>query len=85
MNRSSECTGMRRSDAAIVSVAVRRLTALLRNHNGIGPAKEVDLVAREIETSQAQFGDRLDRVERESDAPVLIGEQLVDDHSNARS
>ena len=50
----------------------------------IRPAKEVDLVAGELETSQTQLGDRLHPIERKSDAQVLIGEQLLDDHSNAR-
>jgi hypothetical protein len=50
----------------------------------IRPAKEVDLLAGELDTSQTQLGDRLDLIERKSDAQVLIGEQLLDDRSNAR-
>ena len=35
--------------------------------------------------SQEKLGDRLHPVERKSDAQVLIGEELLDNHSNARS
>jgi hypothetical protein len=51
----------------------------------IRPAKEVDLVAGEIGTSQTQLGDRFDPVERKSHAQDLVGEQLVDDCSNSGS
>jgi hypothetical protein len=51
----------------------------------IRPAKKIDLVACELETAQAEFGDRLHPVKRKSDAQSLIGEELLDDHSNSRS
>src|SRR4029453_10877815 len=51
----------------------------------IRPANKVDLVACELETAQAQFGDRLHPVERKFDAQSLIGEQFLDDHSDSRS
>ena len=54
-------------------------------HTRICPAEEIDLVAGEIDASQKQIGDRLHRIERKSDAQVFIGEQLLDDHSNASS
>jgi hypothetical protein len=54
-------------------------------HTSIGPAQEIDLVAGEIEASQKQVGDGLYRIDRKSGAQVLIGEKLVNDHSNARS
>jgi hypothetical protein len=54
-------------------------------HTSIGPAQEIDLVAGEIEASQKQLSDGVHPVERKSDAQVLIGEQLVDDHSNTGS
>jgi hypothetical protein len=50
----------------------------------IRPAKEVDLVAGELDTSQTQLGHRLDPIERKPDAQALIGEQLLDDGSNTR-
>jgi hypothetical protein len=54
-------------------------------HTRVCPAEEIDLVAGEIDASQKQIGDRLHRIERKSDAQVFIGEQLLDDHSNASS
>jgi hypothetical protein len=51
-------------------------------HPRIGPTKEVDLIAGEVEALQQQFCDRLPRVERKSNAQVLIGKQLLDHDSN---
>ena len=50
----------------------------------IRPEKQVDVFPAEIETSQTELGDCLDPIERESEAQVLIREQLFDDPSNAR-
>ena len=54
-------------------------------HTRICPAEEIDLGAGEIDAPQKQIGDHLHRIERKSDAQVLIGKQLLDDHSNASS
>jgi hypothetical protein len=37
-----------------------------------------------FDTAQTQLGDRINSVERKSDAQALVGEQFVDDYSNAR-
>jgi hypothetical protein len=63
--------------------AARHLTQ--EPHPRIGPAKEIDLVAGEIEALQQQFRDRLQRVERKSNAQVLIGKQFLDHDSNTSS
>jgi hypothetical protein len=54
-------------------------------HSRIGPAKKIDFVAGEIEALQQQFCDRLHPVERKSNTQLLIGKQLLDDHSNTSS
>jgi hypothetical protein len=67
-------------------LTVARLSGVSQEpQTSIRPAEQIDLVRAEIDTSQTQLGDRLNPVERKSDSQVLIGEQLLDNHSNARS
>jgi hypothetical protein len=40
----------------------------------IGLTEEVDLVARELDSSHAQIGYRLQSLERKSDTQVVVGE-----------
>jgi hypothetical protein len=54
-------------------------------HSWIGAAKKIDLVTGEIEALQQQVRDRLPRVERKSNAQVLIGKQFLDHDSNNSS
>jgi hypothetical protein len=54
-------------------------------HPRIGLVKKIDLVTGEIEALQYQFRDRLDPVERKSNAQVLIGKQFLDHDSNTSS
>jgi len=79
--------GNRRSARFRTAPSVLRHESLVEHkpEAGLSAAKKIDLIVCEVEPPEAQLGDRVDAIARKPDAQIFIGEQFVDDHSDANA